>query len=100
MDENTVLTDLPHKERLANIFDVRIRFHPLKSAGRRINLPNALAPLTVPLVGGYMVIQGTTTISVVVAVVSGVERLADPLRQLVAFQPVAARARVKHRMIG
>lgn len=65
-----------------------------------INLLNGLAPLSVLLVGGLMVIQGETTIGVVVAFISGFDRLSQPLRELIAYYRIAAQANVQHRMIA
>lgn len=65
-----------------------------------VNLLNALAPLSVLLVGGYLVIEGETTIGVIVAFISGFERLSAPLRELIAYYRVAAQANVQHSMIA
>jgi ABC-type bacteriocin/lantibiotic exporter with double-glycine peptidase domain len=47
-----------------------------------------------------MVIQGETTIGVVVAFISGFERLAASLHELIAYYRIAAQANVQHRMIA
>lgn len=65
-----------------------------------LNLMNAAAPLGVLLVGGWMVVQGDTTLGVVVAFVGGFGRLGDPIRQLISFYREAAQASVQHRMIA
>ncbi len=65
-----------------------------------VNLLNALTPLSVLAVGGYLVIQGETTIGVVVAFISGFDRLAGPLRELIAYYRLAAHANVQHKMIA
>jgi ABC-type bacteriocin/lantibiotic exporter with double-glycine peptidase domain len=65
-----------------------------------VNLLNGLAPLSVLLVGGVMVIEGETTIGVVVAFISGFDRLSTSLRELIAYYRVAAQAAVQHRMIA
>jgi ABC-type bacteriocin/lantibiotic exporter with double-glycine peptidase domain len=46
------------------------------------------------------VIIGQTSLGVVVAFISGFERLADPLRQLVTFYTLAAQSRVRHEAIA
>jgi ABC-type bacteriocin/lantibiotic exporter with double-glycine peptidase domain len=61
---------------------------------------NGLAPLSVLVVGGYMVIEGQTTIGVIVAFITGFERLSDPLRELLNYYRVAAQAGVQHDMIA
>jgi ABC-type bacteriocin/lantibiotic exporter with double-glycine peptidase domain len=60
------------------------------------NFMNHLAPL----VGGYLVINGGTTIGTVVAFISGFERMADPSRQLLAYYRLAAETQVQYRLIA
>lgn len=86
---------------LDRIYDNRMRIFLWKFGQKALmNLLSALAPLSVLLVGGYMVIQGETTIGVVVAFISGFERLSTPLRELVAYYRIAAQAHVQHKMIA
>jgi ABC-type bacteriocin/lantibiotic exporter with double-glycine peptidase domain len=47
-----------------------------------------------------MVIEGETTIGVVVAFISGFDRMSTPLRELIAYYRIAAQASVQHRMIA
>ncbi len=92
-------SDMP--ERLDRIYDNRIRTFVLKYGQKAaVNLLNGLAPLSVLLVGGLMVIEGETTLGVVVAFISGFDRLSAPLRELLAYYRVAAQAAVQHRMIA
>jgi ABC-type bacteriocin/lantibiotic exporter with double-glycine peptidase domain len=65
-----------------------------------LNLLNAAAPLALLMVGGWFVLQGETTVGVLVAFLSGFERLADPIRDLIAFYRQCAQADVQHRMIA
>lgn len=89
------------QSKLGRIYANRITFLVLKFAVKGIvNILNALAPLTVLLVGGYLAMQGETTLGVVVAFMSGFERLSDPMRELLAYYRVAAQANVQHRMIA
>jgi ABC-type bacteriocin/lantibiotic exporter with double-glycine peptidase domain len=92
-------SDLPRQ--LDDIYDNRLRTFLLKFGLKAANnLLSALAPLSVLLIGGIMVIQGQTTIGVVVAFISGFDRLSAPLRELIAYYRVAAQANVQHRMIA
>jgi ABC-type bacteriocin/lantibiotic exporter with double-glycine peptidase domain len=92
-------SDMPG--RLDRIYDNRIRTFVLKYGQKAVvNLLNGLAPLSVLLVGGLMVIEGETTLGVVVAFISGFDRLSTPLRELIAYYRVAAQANVQHRMIA
>ncbi|SLN62544.1 ABC transporter transmembrane domain-containing protein [Oceanibacterium hippocampi] len=82
------------------VYRNRIKIVALKSVLKAaVNLMNNLAPLSVLLVGGYLAIQGETTIGIVVAFMSGFDRLADPMRELLNFYRIAAQADVQHRMI-
>jgi len=86
---------------LDRIFFNRMRIFAAKFAMKGlVNLMNGLAPLTVLAVGGYFVLQGETSIGVVVAFMSGFDRLADPLRDLITYYRFAAQATVQHRMIA
>jgi ABC-type bacteriocin/lantibiotic exporter with double-glycine peptidase domain len=88
-------------EEIDGIYDNRMRIYLLKFAGKTaLNLLNALAPLGALLIGGYLVIQGATTIGTVVAFMSGFERLSDPARQLTVFYRSASQANVHHRKIA
>jgi ABC-type multidrug transport system fused ATPase/permease subunit len=88
-------------EEIGGIYDNRMRIYLLKFAGKTaLNLLNALAPLGALLIGGYLVIQGATTIGTVVAFMSGFERLSDPSRQLTVFYRSASQAGVHHRKIA
>ncbi|GAB4236288.1 MAG: hypothetical protein Tsb0032_41360 [Kiloniellaceae bacterium] len=92
-------SDLPR--HFDGIYDNRLRIFLLKFGLKAVNnLLSALAPLSVLLIGGYMVIQGETSIGVVVAFISGFDRLSAPLRELMAYYRVAAQANVQHRMIA
>lgn len=65
-----------------------------------LNLLNALAPLTVLAAGGWLAIQGETTVGVLVAFVSGFQRLSDPMRDLINIYRRAARAHVQHELVA
>lgn len=88
----------PHVD---SIYANRMRISFVKFALKTlVNFLNALAPLSVLIVGGYLAIQGETTIGVIVAFITGFERLADPLREILAFYRIAAQASVQHQMIA
>ena len=85
---------------IRDIFDNRMRFYFVKFGLKELlNIVNAMGPLMVLLVGGYLVIHGQTTIGTVVAFVSGFERLSGPLRDLLNFYREYEQASVQHRMI-
>ncbi|MGH6884837.1 MAG: ABC transporter ATP-binding protein [Geminicoccales bacterium] len=87
--------------KLNAIYRNRIRIYLWKFGSKGlVNFFNGLAPVTALIVGGYLVIVGQTSLGVVVAFISGFERLADPLRQLIAFYRLAAQSRVRHEAIA
>jgi ABC-type multidrug transport system fused ATPase/permease subunit len=90
-----------HEAKLNAIYGNRIRIYLLKFASKSlVNFFNNLAPVAALVAGGYLVIVGQTSLGVVVAFISGFERLADPLRQLVTFYTLAAQSRVRHEAIA
>ena len=92
----------PRVERhLRAIYDNRLVIYALKYGMKSAtNLLTNAAPLGVLLVGGWLVIEGEATVGVVVAFSSGLQRLEDPLRELLNAYRLAAQARVRHRMIA
>jgi ABC-type bacteriocin/lantibiotic exporter with double-glycine peptidase domain len=87
--------------QLDRVYANRMRIYLLKFAQKLlVNLMNGLAPLGVLVVGGYLVIEGETTIGVIVAFITGFERLSDPLRELLNYYRTAAQAAVQHDMIA
>ena len=87
--------------RLGNLFKARMALlwwkFLMKAA---LNTLNAAAPLAVILVGGWMAIDGDTTVGVIIAFVTGFSRLGDPIRQLIAFYREAAEATVRHNLLA
>ncbi len=65
-----------------------------------LNLLNSLAPLAVLIIGGYQVIQEQTTIGVILAFISGFNRISEPIRNLITFYRNAQQANVQHAMIA
>ncbi|NNE53654.1 MAG: ABC transporter ATP-binding protein [Sulfitobacter sp.] len=86
---------------LERIYNNRIRFNLLKFALKSaLNLTNALGPLSVLFYGGYLVMIGETQVGVIVAFISGFERISGPVRELVSFYRVTEQARVQHDMVA
>lgn len=87
--------------RLRHIFRNRMWFYGWKFLLKGgMNFLNALAPLGVLVVGGWLVIRGETTLGVIVAFTSGFARIGDPVRQLIAFYREASQGAVRHDMIA
>ncbi len=87
--------------RLDEIYRNRVRIAALKHLIKTaVNIVNNLAPAAVFIVGGSLVIEGSTSLGVVVAFASGVQRMAEPMRELANIVRVVARAGVQHEMIA
>jgi ABC-type bacteriocin/lantibiotic exporter with double-glycine peptidase domain len=90
-----------YRDRIDRIYGVRLQYYALKFLIKFLNnLMNHLAPLSVLMVGGYLVTTGATTVGTVVAFISGFQRLADPSRELLAYYRLAAETRVQYRLIA
>lgn len=86
---------------LARLYGNRMLFHVWKNLLKQaLNLLNAAAPLVVLLWGGWLVVQGQTSIGVIVAFLSGFDRISGPIRDLIAFYRLAAQAEVQHAMMA
>lgn len=89
------------KGRLMGIYTNRMAFEFWKNLMKAVlNTLNLLAPLAVLGWGGYLVIQGQTTVGVLVAFLSGFDRLAAPVRELLTFYRSAQQAAVQHEQIA
>ena len=83
------------------VYAVRMSYYRWKFASKLINnFMNHLAPMSVLMVGGYLVINDQTTLGTIVAFISGFERMADPSRQLLAYYRLAAETQVQYRLIA
>ena len=82
------------------ILDLRKRFVLTKNAVKALNnFLIALGPFGVIAYGGWLVIQGETEIGVILAFVSGLERLGGPIRELTGSYRQIADARMRYRML-
>ncbi len=82
------------------ILSLRKRFALTKNAMKSINnFLIALGPFGVTVYGGYLVIQGETEIGVILAFVSGLERLGGPIRELIGLYRDVAFARIRYGML-
>lgn len=86
---------------LKRIYRNRIRLYCLKFIQKFfVNMMHQMGPLSVLIVGGYLAIQGETTIGVIVAFISGFDRMADPSRQLVQYYRTASTTQVKYKLLA
>lgn len=93
--------DTPDQMRLRDIYRNRMRYRFWKFLMKALlNTLNLLAPLGVLAWGGYLAIEGATTVGVLVAFVSGFDRISAPVRELLTFYRGWAQARVQHDAIA
>ncbi len=93
--------DEPTNSLIGRVFDNRMRFLAWKFLLKgALNLMNGLAPLVVLVWGGWLAVQGETTVGVLVAFVSGFDKLSAPIRELITFYRTCAQAGVQHGMIA
>jgi ABC-type bacteriocin/lantibiotic exporter with double-glycine peptidase domain len=83
------------------IYDLRLRFANLKVATKSVNqLVTGLGLLSILLVGGWLAIQGRTEIGIIVAFMSGYERMTNPVRDLLNFYRRLSMMRVQYRLVA
>ena len=84
-------------ERLGLIFRNRMVSEAVKQALKAaLRILTSLAPLSVLVFGGYLYIQGATSVGVIVAFMSGFERMADPAGALINYYRVASIRNQQH----
>lgn len=87
-------------QTIRTIFRNRIELYLLKFGLKTfLNIANSFGSLAVLVVGGYLVIEGETTIGTVVAFISGFQRLSDPMGDLLDFYRTYSQTKVQYRMI-
>lgn len=85
---------------IKSIYLNRMRFTILKYTMKAlINFLNTLGPLTVLIYGGYLAIEGETTAGVIVAFLSGFQRMSGPIRGLISFYRLTAQTQVQYCMM-
>ena len=83
------------------IYDLRLRFARLKIATKSFNqLITGLGLLGILVVGGWLAIQGRTEIGIIVAFMSGYERMTGPVRDLLNFYRRLSMMRVQYRLVA
>ena len=101
LDEKHREPDEDFDARLDRIFSNRMKSvlfkHLIKAI---INILNSLAPLSVMVFGGYLYMQDATSLGVIVAFMSGFDRLAGPTRAMVAYYRIASIKNEQHRKIA
>lgn len=88
-------------KRLVNqSFNLRIRIYRMKFFLTALgNFLDALGPLIVFAIGGWLVIHGGIALSTIVVFISGVQKVADPWDQLITFYRSASNTQAKYELI-
>ena len=63
------------------------------------NLLGHLGPLSVLVVGGWLVIEGQTALGTIVAFISGYDKMSAPARDLLNFYRRLSMMKVQYRMV-
>lgn len=63
------------------------------------NFVNGLGPLSILVLGGWLVIQGETELGTIVAFLSGFEKITGPWNELIGFYRQVSNARMKYAML-
>jgi ABC-type bacteriocin/lantibiotic exporter with double-glycine peptidase domain len=82
------------------LYGNRMAFHLWKNVLKTtLSLLGAVAPLGVLVVGGLLVLEGQASAGMIVAFLSGFQRIAGPIRDLLTFYRDAAQAGVRYEMV-
>ena len=98
------LLDKPPPEGFTTLTDkilqIRTRFLMTKNIMKTLtNFLIALGPFGVIAYGGYLVIQGEAEVGVILAFVSGLERLGGPIRELIGSYGAITDAQMRYRIL-
>lgn len=104
LGENVLAEDTDNREKsdtlIETIYGIRIRISYYKYFMKFLNnLIGHLGPLSILMVGGWMVIQGESEIGTIVAFISGYERMINPARELLNFYRSLSAMRVQHQLV-
>lgn len=96
-----VATRPPGSDLVDRIFKVRMKIYYRKYLLTALgNFLDALGPIVVLMLGGWMVILGKTEVSTLLVFISGFQRVSDPWDQIVTFYRTISNSDVLYRMIG
>lgn len=101
-EEDAIGNDVPEQflDITNDIFAVRLRIEKLKWLMKAINnFLMKLGPFGIITFGGWMVMQGNLEVGVIVAFISGFERLGGPMRDTVAFYRQVSDAHMKYALL-
>lgn len=91
----------PGSDLIDRVYGVRIKIYLRKYLLTALgNFLDALGPLVVLVIGGWLVIGGKTEVSTLFVFISGFQRVSDPWDQIVTFYRTISNTEVLYRMIG
>lgn len=91
----------PGSDLIDRVFTVRIRIYKRKYLLTALgNFLDALGPIVVLLIGGWLVAAGKAEVSTLFVFISGFQRVSDPWDQIVTFYRTISNSEVLYRMIG
>ena len=92
---------LPRVAIAASARRARVKIYRVKFALTALgNFVDAIGPLIVLSVGGWLVLQGKTEVGTLVVFISGFQKIAEPWDQLLTFYRTTSNARVKYKLIA
>lgn len=87
-------------EQIERIYEISIRFAVIKHLVKALNnLINHIGPLSILMLGGWLVIQGQTEVGTIVAFLSGYQRMTRPARDLLSFYRRLSIMRVQYGLV-
>lgn len=87
-------------QAFATIYRVRLRVFKIKFGVKfLVGALQSIGVFALLLVGGIMVLKGRTEIGIVVAFISGLDRVLDPWRELIAFIRSTSAAKIQFEMM-
>lgn len=96
----TAVDRTPIDRLIDQMYGLKIKIALFKYALKLVNnLLGHLGPLSVLVVGGWMVIEGQTTLGTVVAFLSGYDKMSEPARELLNFYRRLSMMKVQYRMV-
>jgi ABC-type bacteriocin/lantibiotic exporter with double-glycine peptidase domain len=91
----------PGSDLIDRVYAVRMKIYARKYLLTALgNFLDALGPIVVLVIGGWLVIDGKTEVSTLFVLISGFQRVSDPWDQIVTFYRTISNSEVLYRMIG
>jgi len=101
-DTGTAIEGIAVAEKLiSHAFDTRMAIYRRKYLLTFLgNALDAIGPIAVLMIGGWMVIRGQTEVSTLVVFISGFQKIADPWDVLITFYRTASTAHITYALVA